>query len=72
MLHKWGELAPENAPLPLSPLMIEEAKATALNWRRKRTPLSSLKDWYEPKKTQIHEVEVLCEGNLELCVSGAV
>lgn len=23
--HKWDELAPENAPLPLSPLTIERA-----------------------------------------------
>lgn len=34
--------------------------------------MGSLKSWYEPKKTQVHEDEVGCECNLELCVSGAI
>lgn len=69
-MYMWGELNPENASLPSSPLKVKEDKA--LNWRRKNTPLDSLKNGSEPKKTQIHEDEVGCEGNLELCVSGAV
>lgn len=65
----WGELNLANAPLPSSPL---KAKDKALNWRRKRTPLDSLRDGSEQKKAQIHEDEVGYESNLELCVSGAV
>lgn len=70
MLHKWGELALENAPVPLSPLMMEEANY--LQTEEVRSPLGSLKDWYEPEKTKIQEDQVGCEGNLELYMSGAV